>query len=299
MDLLTHLRAFLAVAEEHSFTGGAAATAVAQPVLSRRVAALERELGGPLFDRVSRGVRLTSLGRAVLPHARDVVVRADHLLDAARSHVLSDVRAALPGYADPQVLARLRKRLSGLGISLALPELAAGAREEALARGVVQLALLPAPPDRADLLVPLGGASVPGRLRGRRLHLEQLRDSDDVPGAAPRLLIQPEDDVPHVRDHLTQVAHAAGLAADQVITGLPLSESWTAVHERGDVLVCAEPEARRQGLEFRPLAPAGVRGYRLKLAADHPGAAILLQDRATLLELLAEAVGGEVVEAGA
>src|SRR5690606_32652700 len=134
----------------------------------------------------------------------------------ARSHVLSDVRAALPGYVDPQVLARLRRRLSGHGISLALHELAPGAREEALARGAVQLALLPAAPDRAHVRVPLGGASVPGRLRGRRLHLEQLRDSDDVPGAAPRLLIQAEDDVPHVRDRLTDAAHAAGLAADQV-----------------------------------------------------------------------------------
>ena len=299
VDLLTHLRAFVAVAEEHSFTGGAAVSAVPQPVLSRRVAALEKELGGALFDRGPRGVALTALGRAVLPHARDLRVRAAHLLDAARGRVLDGVRAALAGYAYPSALARLRRRLGGLGISLALHEVAAGVREESLARGVVQLALLPAPADRAHLTVPLGGGCARGRFRGRRLHLEQLRNSDDVPGAAPRLLVQAEDDVPHVRDALSQGALAAGLAVYQVVTGLPAAEALTAVHERGDVLVCAEVEARRHGLEFRPLVPTTVRGYRLKVAADHPSAALLHGARAEVLELLAEAVGGRVVGEGA
>src|SRR5690606_15629664 len=278
VDLLMRLRAFVAVAEEGSFTGAAAATTTPQPVLSRRVASLEHELGGPVFDREPRGVRLTTLGQAVLPHARDVVVRTDHLLDVARAQVLSDVRAALPVHADPQALARLRQRLRGRGVSLALHEDAPAAREEALARGVVQLARLPVAPDRAQVRVRLGGASLPARLRGRRLHLEQLRPSEDEPGDPPRLLIQAEDDVPHVRDLLTQHAHAAGLAADHVVTGLPLAEAWTAVHERGDVLVCAEVEAARQGLPFRHLALDVVRGYRLRVAPEHPGAVIVGDD---------------------
>lgn len=295
VDLLTHLRAFVAVAEEESFTGGAAMSAVPQPVLSRRVAALEKRLGGALFDRGPRGVSLTPLGRAVLPHARDLLVRADHLLDAARGHVLDDVRAALPAYADPSALAQLRRRLSGLGISLALHEVAAEARGESLARGLVQLALLPAPADRSHLTVPLGAGCAPGRVRGRRLHLEQLRGSDDVPGPAPRVLVQGEDDVPHVRDALSQAALAAGLAVYQVVTGLPAAEALTAVHERGDVLVCAEAEARRHGLEFRPLAPTTVRGYRLSMASAHPSFPLLSGARDEVLELLAAAVGGRVV----
>ena len=44
------------------------------------------------------------------------------------------------------------------------------------------------------------------------------------------------------------------------------------------------------------LAPPAVRGYRLRLAPEHAGAAILRDDRGAVLELLAEAVGGEVTE---
>ena len=40
-----------------------------QPVVSRRVAALERRLGGALLERSTRSVTLTELGQRVLPHA--------------------------------------------------------------------------------------------------------------------------------------------------------------------------------------------------------------------------------------
>ncbi|MGC0273587.1 hypothetical protein ACO0LV_11405 [Pseudactinotalea sp. Z1739] len=235
------------------------------------------------------------------PHARDVLVRAEHLLHAARGHVLNDVRATLPGYADPSGLARLRRRLGEVGISLTLHDMAAAAREESLARGGVQFALLPAATDRSHITVPLGGATAPGRVRGRRLHLEQLRDSDDVPGAAPRLLVQAEDDVPHVRDALGRAALAAGLAVYQVVTGLPSAEALTGVHEHGDVLVCAEIEAQRNGLEFRPLAPETVRGYRLKVApstrARHscaPSAMQCSRDRIAVAALTESGVAAEV-----
>ncbi|GAA3906636.1 LysR family transcriptional regulator [Streptomyces gulbargensis] len=64
------LRYFLAVAEELHFTRAAERLYVSQPALSKQIRALERQLGAPLFDRDRQGVSLTSVGTALLPHAR-------------------------------------------------------------------------------------------------------------------------------------------------------------------------------------------------------------------------------------
>jgi LysR family transcriptional regulator, carnitine catabolism transcriptional activator len=65
-----HLEYFLAVAEAGSFTRAAALLTIAQPSLSHSIAALERELGSELFERLGRGVRLTPAGEALVEPAR-------------------------------------------------------------------------------------------------------------------------------------------------------------------------------------------------------------------------------------
>jgi DNA-binding transcriptional LysR family regulator len=67
---LRQLEYFVAVAEEASFTKGAARVHVAQPGVSAQIRRLERELGEPLLDRSGRSVRLTEVGAAVFPHAK-------------------------------------------------------------------------------------------------------------------------------------------------------------------------------------------------------------------------------------
>ena len=52
---LRALRAFASVAEHGSLTRAATALEVAQSALSRRITALEKELGGRLFHRTGRG----------------------------------------------------------------------------------------------------------------------------------------------------------------------------------------------------------------------------------------------------
>jgi len=68
-----HLEYFLAVAESGSFTRAAALLMVAQPSLSHSIGALERELGTELFERLGRGVKLTSAGEALIEPARRVL----------------------------------------------------------------------------------------------------------------------------------------------------------------------------------------------------------------------------------
>ena len=61
MDL-TQVRTFLILAEELHFGRAAERLGLSQPRVSRLIASLEREVGGALFDRTTRRVRLTPLG---------------------------------------------------------------------------------------------------------------------------------------------------------------------------------------------------------------------------------------------
>ena len=82
---LRQLEYFIAVAEHGSITKAAAALFVAQPSLSSQITGLEREIGGPLLDRLHRGIRLTAAGREFLTEARATVAAADRARRRARS----------------------------------------------------------------------------------------------------------------------------------------------------------------------------------------------------------------------
>jgi DNA-binding transcriptional LysR family regulator len=75
---LRHLRCFIAVAEEGSFTLAADKRLyTTQPSLSRQIRALEDEVGTRLITRGAHGIELTAAGRAFLVHARRAVTQAE------------------------------------------------------------------------------------------------------------------------------------------------------------------------------------------------------------------------------
>jgi LysR family transcriptional activator of glutamate synthase operon len=74
---LRHLSYFIAVADQLSFSKAAEGLRVAQPAISQQIRALERELGAQLFDRVGKRVSLTEAGRALLPHARQIIAAVE------------------------------------------------------------------------------------------------------------------------------------------------------------------------------------------------------------------------------
>lgn len=82
---LEQLRAFLAVADALHFGRAAEALRIAQPALSQRIKALERDLGVDLLTRTSRSVALTLAGRVL----RD---RSRALLDQVRRDVDETIR---------------------------------------------------------------------------------------------------------------------------------------------------------------------------------------------------------------
>ena len=82
---LRHLRYFVAVARERSFTRAAAALNMAQPPLSRQIQQLEEELGATLIARGVRPFQLTEPGRLFYEQSVQVLERIDDMHAAMRS----------------------------------------------------------------------------------------------------------------------------------------------------------------------------------------------------------------------
>ena len=80
----TSLRVLRGVAEHGSFSSAAVALGYTQSSVSRQVAALERAAGARLFDRSSKGVRLTGAGRTLLRHASTALDEVDQAARAVR-----------------------------------------------------------------------------------------------------------------------------------------------------------------------------------------------------------------------
>ncbi|MFE4214086.1 LysR family transcriptional regulator [Streptomyces sp. NPDC056844] len=76
------LRSFVRAAELGRLSHAADELGVTQQAVSKRIAALERELGVRLFTRTARGVELSLDGRAFLPHARGVVAGVERAVSA-------------------------------------------------------------------------------------------------------------------------------------------------------------------------------------------------------------------------
>jgi len=72
------------VAEERSFAAAARALKVSVPTVSRAVSRLEGRLGGRLFNRTSRSLALTDLGRSVAERAARICAEAEETENAAR-----------------------------------------------------------------------------------------------------------------------------------------------------------------------------------------------------------------------
>jgi DNA-binding transcriptional LysR family regulator len=81
---LRHLRYFVAVAEELSFTAAARRLHMAQPPLSRAIKELEAAVGASLLVRTTRSVKLTPAGMVLLQHSRTAIASFEGALSRAR-----------------------------------------------------------------------------------------------------------------------------------------------------------------------------------------------------------------------
>lgn len=98
---LRHLRYFIAVAEEGSFTSAARRLHTSQPSLSRQIQDLEHIVGTALLTRTSRRVALTDAGQVFLDEGRLVIAQANRTLErtrlAAQAHIDTLSVGFIPG----------------------------------------------------------------------------------------------------------------------------------------------------------------------------------------------------------
>ena len=81
---LRHLRYFIAVVEQQSFTKAAEKLFIAQPPLSRQIQNLEEELGVQLLERGSRPVKTTEVGDFFYQYAVKLVSNADNMISMTK-----------------------------------------------------------------------------------------------------------------------------------------------------------------------------------------------------------------------
>lgn len=115
------IQAFLAVAEAGSISRAAERLGQSQPTLSRQIAAFERQLGSCLFERKTRGLRLTEVGARMVEPARRMQAAAQQLglaVEQARTDLVGTVRVAASEMTAtrllPEILVQLRARHPGM-----------------------------------------------------------------------------------------------------------------------------------------------------------------------------------------
>jgi LysR family transcriptional regulator of abg operon len=114
---LHHLRDLVAIAQQGSIRGAARHLGTVQPTLTRSLSELERELGTPLFERHSKGMILTALGKSFLTRAtailNDVRKAADEV-EQLKGNMVGEVTVGLSIAAHlrllPKALPSFRQR---------------------------------------------------------------------------------------------------------------------------------------------------------------------------------------------
>ncbi|WP_193212941.1 LysR family transcriptional regulator [Luteolibacter marinus] len=118
------LRSFAVLAEQLHFGRAANALNLSQPALTKQIRKIEAELGGALFDRGTKGTRLTALGSMWLPQAREILGGFDRLIDEGKKGAQGKTGRLRIGFGVhgldlvPQVITRLRSRSPELQIAL-------------------------------------------------------------------------------------------------------------------------------------------------------------------------------------
>ena len=117
------VEAFVQVATHHSFSRAAGVLQLTQPSITARIQSLERELGEELFERGSRGVRLTDAGLAFLPYAERILQTLQDgrdAVDEVRSVQLGSLRLGsaptISTYVLPKILRIFRQRYPGVDV---------------------------------------------------------------------------------------------------------------------------------------------------------------------------------------
>jgi LysR family hca operon transcriptional activator len=153
---LRHLRYFVAVAEELSFTRAAARLRTSQPSLSQQIRQLEEAVGVGLLERSRHHVALTGAGRIFLREAKDILGRVEHagrLAKQAADGRAGDLSVGTFPSADVRILPVLRPLIAARlpDLRLILHSKYAVEPIAGLLAGTLDVAFMRGPMDSGDL----------------------------------------------------------------------------------------------------------------------------------------------------
>jgi DNA-binding transcriptional LysR family regulator len=149
------------VAEAGSVTEAARRLLHTQPAVTRQIRALEEELGGALFDRTTKPIAPTPLGKSALDHARGILQMSEELRamvsnDAGilKGELRLGVAALWMRQVMPPIVLELRRPYPGLQLKLTSGW--SGSLTRRVAEGRLDAAVVLAPPQEQ---VPAGVAA--------------------------------------------------------------------------------------------------------------------------------------------
>lgn len=292
MDVeLRHLRAFVAVAEELSFTRAAARLHVVQQALSAQIRQLEERLGVQVVERTTRRVALTAAGRELYPRAVAVLAAVEEAGRATRAAAAERVEVVL-GFVAPldvgpmqPVLRRLAADDPGIAVTVRFADLLDPTG--GLRRGESDVAKVYGPFDTTGLeLLPLW--TEPRGVAVGATHPLAARDEITI----EELVAEPTFDFPtpdaRWREFWTAGAHRGGRPPVIAAEFRSLDALLSAVRAGLGVHISTQPLVRStSGIVWVPVAGLEPLGHFLAWRAgdDRPGvAALVAAARAVALE---------------
>lgn len=149
MDI-QHIRYFLAIAEHQSFSKAAQALYVTQPILTRCVKNLEKELGTPLIVRSTKSFSLTDAGQALVTHGtallqqhRDIYRRIADIADSGSGEIHIASPGVLLDMYFPKLVTQYRQLHPGVRITAAESGTKTVVRDVLSGRADMGLVMLP------------------------------------------------------------------------------------------------------------------------------------------------------------
>jgi len=144
---IRHLRYFLAVAETLHFGKAALRLGMAQPPLSQQIKRLEQIIGHRLFDRTTRGVKMTQAGQLLAERARSTIEKIEDDLTQVQRLGRGEEGTLTVGFSGsvmftelPAAIETYRRRYPK--VEFRLRELSTTAQLAALINGTIDLAFL-------------------------------------------------------------------------------------------------------------------------------------------------------------
>jgi DNA-binding transcriptional LysR family regulator len=268
------LECLVAIVDEGSLTKAAAVLHMTQPALSHQIAAIERELGTPVFERLPRGIRPTAAGLVAVAEARIALAAASKVVTSARGAAAGTtgrIRIAcaetMTGWLLAPVLRSWHRRFPE--VELDLRELTSADRMlEVLLAGGADIVVAPPPTVTAEHIEILGAEEIvvvaaPGH-RFEAMDAVRLEEIKDEPF------------VHYVHDNgmalwVDQFAAERGvlLPRPALRTASPRTAAQLAASGMGVAIVPASALTPRPEATVRPFDPPALRDVIVVVAAPH------------------------------